>query len=93
MSKCFLVFLLVSLPLRLPPAPLSGRRHGQPERDLAAREFSLRGQGRHGHPHPADPECDLDITPNKAVEAPVNVAISNSLGFGGHNATVLFKKV
>lgn len=41
----------------------------------------------------ADPECDLDITPNQAVEAPVNVAISNSLGFGGHNATVLFKKV
>ncbi|MDR3767444.1 MAG: beta-ketoacyl-ACP synthase II [Butyricicoccus sp.] len=40
-----------------------------------------------------DPECDLDITPNKAVEMPVNVAISNSLGFGGHNATVLFKKV
>ncbi len=33
-----------------------------------------------------DPECDLDITPNKAVEMPVNVAISNSLGFGGHNA-------
>ena len=40
-----------------------------------------------------DPDCDLDITPNKAVEMPVNVAISNSLGFGGHNATVLFKKV
>ena len=30
-----------------------------------------------------DPECDLDITPNKAVEMPINVAISNSLGFGG----------
>lgn len=41
----------------------------------------------------ADPECDLDITPNKAVEKNVDVAISNSLGFGGHNATVLFKKV
>lgn len=40
-----------------------------------------------------DPDCDLDITPNVAVEVPVKVAISNSLGFGGHNATVLFKKV
>ena len=40
-----------------------------------------------------DPECDLDITPNKAVEMPINVAISNSLGFGGHNACILFKKV
>lgn len=40
-----------------------------------------------------DPECNLDITPNKAVEMPVNVAISNSLGFGGHNACILFKKV
>ena len=40
-----------------------------------------------------DPECDLDITPNKAVEMPVNVAISNSLGFGGHNACILIKKV
>ncbi len=40
-----------------------------------------------------DPDCDLDITPNVAVQMPVNVAISNALGFGGHNATVLFKKV
>ena len=40
-----------------------------------------------------DPERALDITPNKAVEMPVNVAISNSLGFGGHNACILFKKV
>ncbi len=40
-----------------------------------------------------DPDCDLDITPNEAVKMPVNVAISNSLGFGGHNACVLFRKV
>ncbi len=40
-----------------------------------------------------DPDCDLDITPNQAVQVPVNVAISNSLGFGGHNATILLRKV
>lgn len=40
-----------------------------------------------------DPDCDLDITPNQAVSMPVRAAISNSLGFGGHNATVLFRKV
>lgn len=40
-----------------------------------------------------DPDCDLDYTPNQALETPVRAAISNSLGFGGHNATVLFRKV
>lgn len=40
-----------------------------------------------------DPDCDLDITPNQAVYTPVRVALSNSLGFGGHNATLLLKKV
>lgn len=41
----------------------------------------------------ADPECDLDITPNKAVETPLALTLSTSLGFGGHNACVAFKKV
>lgn len=39
-----------------------------------------------------DEECDLDIVPNKMRKAVVDYAMSNSLGFGGHNATVLFKK-
>lgn len=36
-----------------------------------------------------DPKCDLNYTPNKAAERPVRIAISNSFGFGGHNATVV----
>lgn len=39
-----------------------------------------------------DPECDLDYVPNKARKQDVNMAISNSFGFGGHNATLVFKK-
>jgi len=41
--------------------------------------------------HP-DPECDLDYVPNHARPAKVNACLSNSLGFGGHNATLLLKK-
>lgn len=39
-----------------------------------------------------DPDCDLDYVPNQARKAVVNIAISNSLGFGGHNATLAVKK-
>ncbi len=39
-----------------------------------------------------DPECDLDYTPNQGKEKTLKVALSNSLGFGGHNATLAFRK-
>ena len=39
-----------------------------------------------------DPDCDLDYVANEARKQEVNVAMSNSLGFGGHNATIVFKK-
>ena len=39
-----------------------------------------------------DPECDLNYIPNTAKKQPVNVAMSNSLGFGGHNASLVFER-
>ncbi|ALM56526.1 beta-ketoacyl-ACP synthase II [Staphylococcus equorum] len=44
------------------------------------------------HADSPDPECDLDIVPNKAEDLDINYAMSNSLGFGGHNAVIVLKK-
>jgi 3-oxoacyl-[acyl-carrier-protein] synthase II len=40
-----------------------------------------------------DPDCDLDVTPNEARDLQVDLALSNSFGFGGHNACVAFRRI
>jgi len=40
-----------------------------------------------------DEDCDLDYTPNEARELDLNIAMSNNLGFGGHNASLIFRKI
>ena len=39
-----------------------------------------------------DPECDLDYIPNESRKVPVETALSNNFGFGGHNACLVIKK-
>jgi 3-oxoacyl-[acyl-carrier-protein] synthase II len=43
------------------------------------------------HEHP-DPECDLDIVPNRSRPAPLEIVMSNSFGFGGQNASLVFRR-
>ena len=45
------------------------------------------------HYQQPDPDCDLDIVPNEGRGKAIRYAMSNSLGFGGHNASLIFKKV
>ena len=42
--------------------------------------------------HHPDPDCDLDYVPNEARQGTVNIALSNSMGFGGHNTSLIFKR-
>jgi 3-oxoacyl-(acyl-carrier-protein) synthase len=44
------------------------------------------------HYQTPDPECALDVIPNKAREAKVDLALSNAFGFGGHNAVLAFRR-
>tara|TARA_Y100000996_G_scaffold21061_1_gene15387 strand:- start:608 stop:1831 length:1224 start_codon:yes stop_codon:yes gene_type:complete len=39
-----------------------------------------------------DPDCDLNYTPNKSIDTSIDYAMSNTFGFGGHNATIIVKK-
>jgi 3-oxoacyl-[acyl-carrier-protein] synthase II len=56
---------------------------------LSIRDNILPPTINYAHP---DPDCDLDYVPNEARKADVRVALSNSMGFGGHNATLVFRR-
>lgn len=57
---------------------------------LALEEGMLPPTINYEHP---DPECDLDWVPNEARRAEVKIALSNSFGFGGHNSTIVLRKL
>jgi 3-oxoacyl-[acyl-carrier-protein] synthase II len=56
---------------------------------LALRDGFLPPTINYEHP---DPECDLDYIPNRARDARIDVALSNSFGFGGQNACALIRR-
>jgi 3-oxoacyl-[acyl-carrier-protein] synthase II len=56
---------------------------------LAIRDKVIPPTTNYEHP---DPDCDLDYVPNNARECAVDICVSNSLGFGGHNATLVVRK-
>jgi 3-oxoacyl-[acyl-carrier-protein] synthase II len=56
---------------------------------LAIQNSVIPPTANYGEP---DPDCDLDYVPNEAREKEVNIALSNTFGFGGHNATIVIKK-
>ena len=63
--------------------------------ELIATIMSIRNKQLHPtiNLHEADPDCDLDYVPNTAIDYNIEYALSNSFGFGGHNASILIKKI
>ena len=72
-----------------PPAGSQRRGGGHALRALALKDGFVPATINYQVP---DPACDLDIVPNEGREADIRCAISNSLGFGGHNACLVFQK-
>ena len=69
--------------------PRRGGRGGGDLHDLAVTTNTLPPTINYETP---DPECDLDYIPNESREAEVKVAVSNSFGFGGHNACIVLRE-
>ena len=72
-----------------PPARGGGRGRGRRLRPRASRTGSSRRPPTTRHP---DPDCDLDYVPNVARSASLEAVMTNSLGFGGHNASLIFRR-